>query len=360
MRREQPDRVPIHVRGVPAWNEEWIASRDRSYRPLIRAVAACCDMVAGWRFDSGLFLSSMGEIPIDDEIQNAGDWSFHKKTVHAPGGPLTFITQVSHFDYPSLTKKFWIENDEDLRRFLSIPYVPPKPDVGSFFRFDKKIGDRAIVMVGFLDPIGYVHDLLGSERLAIWSVERREVIAYLVDLFTMRLYNLIHYLIDNGVKGVYGLIGEEYAGPPLMSPQDFHEFVTEPERRLVNLIHTHGCLVHIHCHGPMQMVIEEFVKIGADCLHPIEDPPLGDMPLAEAKKRIGKEVCLEGNIQIGDIYACQPWEIKNKVKRAIDEAAEGGGFILCPTASPYTKKLPSKVVKNYLTMIETGLEYGKY
>ena len=38
MRREQPDRVPIHVRGVPAWNPKWVDSRHESYTPLIQAV----------------------------------------------------------------------------------------------------------------------------------------------------------------------------------------------------------------------------------------------------------------------------------------------------------------------------------
>ena len=46
MRREHPDRVPIHVRGVWTWDEGWVASRDASYTPLIAAVKEHCDQVA--------------------------------------------------------------------------------------------------------------------------------------------------------------------------------------------------------------------------------------------------------------------------------------------------------------------------
>ena len=43
-----------------------------------------------------------------------------------------------------------------------------------------------------------------------------------------------------------------------------------------------------------------------------------------------------------------------------DEAAAGGGFVLCPTASPFTPVLPERAVRNYLAMIETAEECGAY
>ena len=359
MRREQPDRVPIHVRGVPAWNQKWVDSRHESYTPLIQAVKEKCDMVASWGVSCGRFITN-AEPPAEPGIIDLPEWRLHETTLHTPKGPLRSVTQVSKRGHPSLIQEFWVKTEEDLKRFLSIPYLPPEPDARSFFEFDQRIGESAIVMTGLLDPIGYVHDLIGSELLAIWSIENRKVIAQLVNLFTERLYNFVQHLLESGVNSVYGILGEEYAGPPLMSPADFRAFVTVPERQLVQLIHRYGCLVHIHCHGPMDAILEEFVEIGADCLHPIEAPPMGDMPLAEAKRRIGKQVCLEGNIQVGDLYSRRPKEIRAIVKMAIEDAAAGGGFILCPSASPYTPQLEPLVVENYLAMIEAGREYGRY
>ena len=49
---------------------------------------------------------------------------------------------------------------------------------------------------------------------------------------------------------------------------------------------------------------EKIVEMGTDCLHPMEAPAWGDMPLAEAKRRIGCDICIEGNIQMGDVYTC--------------------------------------------------------
>jgi hypothetical protein len=360
IRRGQPDRVPIHVRGVPVWNQGWVNSRHWSYRPLIEAVHDQCDWVAGWGPATRFFLSAA---PVQSRTQTVGldeRWSLQTTAVETPRGQLTSSYQISNIGMPGLRHKFWVECEEDLERFLSLPYEPLNPDVSGFFALDKAIGDRGIVIVGFSDPIAYVHDLLGSELLALWSVERSEHVRGLVGLFAERLRNLLEHLLSCGVKGLYGFSGAEYAGPPLLSPRDFRVYVTEPETELFQLIHENGSWVHVHCHGPLDAILEDFAVMGADCLHPIEAPPMGDMPLSEAKKRIGKDVCLEGNIQIGDLYAEDTTRVQEYVAQAIADGAEGGGFILCPSASPHTPELSPRTVANYLAMINVGLAQGRY
>jgi uroporphyrinogen-III decarboxylase len=148
--------------------------------------------------------------------------------------------------------------------------------------------------------------------------------------------------------------GEEYVTPPLHSAKDFRAFVVEPEKEIARRLHDHGGLLHIHCHGPLKHVLEDFVELGVNCLHPIEAPPLGDVPLADAKRRIGDHICLEGNIQIGDLYAGKAQEIIAQVKHNI-EVSGGRGYILCPTASPHTPVLSDLTVRNYLAMIEAAI-----
>ena len=87
---------------------------------------------------------------------------------------------------------------------------------------------------------------------------------------------------------------------------------------------------------------------------------MGDVTLDDAKRRIGNDMCLEGNVQIGDLYAGTEDEMRDAVKTAIDQAADGGGFVLAPTASPFTPKLEDHTVRNYVALIETALEYGRY
>lgn len=359
MRCGTPDRVPIQVRGVPVWNETWVRSRHESYRPLIEAVRQHGDWVASWSPPTGRFLSD-APLELSTTTREVDDrWVLFETTLQTPQGPLVASYQSSRLGMPGLERSFFVKTEEDVERFFSLPYVPPKPSVEEYFRLEERLGERGLVLVSLLSPIGHVHDLLGSELLALWSAERREVVRHLVEVFTERLRTVIEHLLDQGVGGVYGFLGEEYATPPLHSPRDFHEFVTEPEKELFALIHARGGLVHVHCHGPLNAVLEEFVVMGANCLHPVEAPPLGDVPLREAKRRIGVSVCLEGNVQIGDLYAMEPETFRKSVEETVLVGKEDGGFILCPTASPHTPTLSSLAVQNYLTMIETGVRLGR-
>jgi len=95
-------------------------------------------------------------------------------------------------------------------------------------------------------------------------------------------------------------------------------------------------------------------------LHPLEPPLMGDVDLADAKRRVGGELCLEGNIQIGELYAAPTDQVVTLVEDAIAAGKPGGGFILCPTASPHTPTLSHLTVNNYLAMIKTAARLRDY
>jgi len=48
------------------------------------------------------------------------------------------------------------------------------------------------------------------------------------------------------------------------------------------------------------------------------------------------------------------------VTEAMRAGKPGGGFILCPSASPYTETLSHQTVANYLAMIETAVRMREY
>lgn len=342
-----------------SWDETWVASRDPSYAPVIDVVAEYGDYVDGWGPSHGYFLS-MAPVEASSERVEHADWTETITTIHAPDGDLQTRSLSSKRGLPGMQMEFPVKTLEDVQTFLSIPYVPlGDVDPDPYRAKDREMGERGLALTYFgQDPIGNVHDLMGSELLAIWSIEERDTILMLIDVFLQRLLDRIDALIAAGIGPIYSTLGQEYATPPLHSARDFRRFCVEPERQILQRLHDAGMLLHVHSHGPLDAVLEDFRDI-ADILHPIEAPPLGNVELADAKRRIGDEVCLEGNIQIGDIYATPTTKLVEMVKRAIDDAAEGGGFILCPTASPHTTVLTDLTVRNYVAMVETAAEYGR-
>ena len=101
-------------------------------------------------------------------------------------------------------------------------------------------------------------------------------------------------------------------------------------------------------------MLDGFLALGVNCLHPVEAPPTGDTPLAEAKARLRGRLCIEGNIQYDHLCRRPTREFVRLVQGVIETAAPGGGFILSVTASPYHTVLPEQAAQNYVALLETG------
>lgn len=361
MRGRQADRAPMRVWGVHAWDPAWVSSRHASYGPVIEAVRAHGDVVVdGGVGGGGFLLSAASAALMETRVMPADDWRIRETVAHTPKGDIISRHWQSTQGYMPLTREFYVKDEADLERALSIPYVPCAPDPSHYLRLREELGERALVMAGFLAPVSYLHELMGSERMAIWWATDRHLLLDALAVFSERTLEWLSRLLDAGVGPVLGSGGEEYSAPRAFSPEAFHQLVTLPGRRIGELIHSRGLIWHIHCHGSVSAILEDFVEMGCDVLHPLEPPPMGDVVLAEAKRRVGSDICIEGNIQIGDIYCAPTQALVEQVKDTLRDGAPGGGFILCPTASPYTEALPDQAVRNYLALIETGLEYGQY
>jgi hypothetical protein len=364
LRCEQPDKVPIVVRGVDPLHD--VAglppSSHVSFKPLIQAVAEKTEWAYRWHPSQENLLSNSPKATIGTKVRPSDQEGFEEKvtTFDTPLGPLQEIEYVSLENKPGMTKKYAIESPEDIERFFSIPYQFAKPDSSQFFALAKRMGENGVVMASIgTDPIGHLLKWIGLENLAIWSVTDRGTIIRLLDEFYRRCELLAKALLEENVGPVFSTLGMEEVTPPWFSKRDFSEFVTQYDERLWAPIRKRGCLVHVHCHGSLKKVIDDFVRMGASCLHPVEAPPMGDLELREAKHMLNGRICIEGNVQLDDIYSQNDEFIHESVRKAISDGAPGGGFVLCPTASPIPPVLPDKVLHNYLAFIESGLKYGK-
>jgi len=99
--------------------------------------------------------------------------------------------------------------------------------------------------------------------------------------------------------------------------------------------------------------------MGIDAIDPLEPPPDGDVELKDARKILGNEVVLIGNIEERLFEIGSKDDIERQVKKAINEGASEGGFILCPTAMPLTTPLRKEIKENIIHYIDCGLKYGR-
>ncbi|NPV08670.1 MAG: hypothetical protein HPY83_12025 [Anaerolineae bacterium] len=354
--QSQPvDRVPIRVWGAEPWTKVW----HPSFRPILDAALEHTDLCAGWGPYLNLFWS---DVPVPMQVKDRP--SRHEgfvdrvTTYETPRGSITQVEAVSTQHKPGRVLKFFVQSEEDALAWLSVPYVPSRPDLSPFFEKRDQLGERGLMMAYIGEPMYHIYTLMGSELMAFWSIEKRDLLREMINAAERRLTDLVFYMLEQGVGPVFGYVGPELCIPPLMTPRDFYEFVVQVDKKFTLPIRQAGKLLWVHCHGGMGPVIEGFLEMGVNCLNPIEPPPNGDITLAEARQRVGDRMCLEGNIEADDMFRSSPERIRELVRTAIEEA-RGGGFILCPTSGfmEWPTASPTQV-NNYLEFIKAGLEFG--
>jgi len=142
------------------------------------------------------------------------------------------------------------------------------------------------------------------------------------------------------------------------TPQMFRELALPGLKRATKLAFDLGIPTHVHSCGPET----ELVKIAAEetkltIIDPLEIAPMGDCNLAELKKLYGNKIVLKGNLHTTKVMLHGSAEdVVEASQKAIDDAAEGGGFILS-TGDQCGRDTPDE---NILAMIEAVNKYGHY
>jgi uroporphyrinogen-III decarboxylase len=142
------------------------------------------------------------------------------------------------------------------------------------------------------------------------------------------------------------------------SPTIFRKFELPFIQEATKICKENGIISHYHvCGRSLELVEIVAEESDLDAIEPLEEPPGGNVDLKEIKKRFGKRLGLKGNINTTDfLMNATPEQVEDKCKRAIDDAATGGGFILS-TGDQVGRDTPDE---NLFKMIEVAKTYGKY
>jgi hypothetical protein len=250
-----------------------------------------------------------------------------------------------------------VQEISDLEKILNLPYEPPLPDLTRFFREKEELGDKGLMMVDIGDPLGVLYHLCDMEQFCVWSLQEREKLIHFLDVIYERVLDMYRYLLENNVGPIYFIVGAEFAGPPIVSPAYFNELCARYVKGIVDIIRSYGMWSIVHYHGNLKKILEGVKYINPDGLHTIEAPPVGDCTILEAREILGNMILI-GNIQYDDLASLEEWEIREMVRKVLEEG-KTGRFILSPTAGPYQSCITDRMQKNYIAFIGAGLEFGK-
>ena len=302
----------------------------------------------------GFLYSGVSDHTVEKVVRN-DDQIELTTNIYTPRGPLRMGTRRNPEAYTVWTTEYLLKNEEDVDRLLSMPYEKVPACMDGFDTLKSSLGDRGIVMIDLCDPIGMVIYSMKFEEYIYLSTVNRSKFRKLLDFFDERLHDFLDSVLEQNGGPLFRIIGPEACTPPYMHPESFRKFVVEYDRPLIEKIHKAGCFARIHCHGKIAKVADMILEMEPDALDPVEDTPGGDISLKDAKKILGQEICLMGNIQESLFELHTPEEVKQEVLKVLEIGGKNGRFVLMPTATPITVPLPARVEENLFVFAETGI-----
>jgi uroporphyrinogen decarboxylase len=194
----------------------------------------------------------------------------------------------------------------------------------------------------------------GIDKLIIDIYRRPDFAKKLIEKVFRYQIQMVKRLIDAGVDIV--VEGDDLADikGPMFSPKILREFFFPYIKKFIDECHSHGIPVMKHSDGNLYPILDQLIDLGIDGLHPIE-PSV--MDLGKVKQLYGDRIFLRGNVDCVHILPYGSDEdVRRDVRRCIDAAAKGGGFILSDSNS-----LHSNVkTENIKIMVDETRKYGKY
>lgn len=144
----------------------------------------------------------------------------------------------------------------------------------------------------------------------------------------------------------------------LQTPDIFKDLILPILKETTKLAKEIGIPTHIHSCGPEKMLVKMAVEeTDLTAIDPLEVPPMGDCSLKELKRLYGDKIILKGNLHTTEVMLHgTKQQVIDACKRAIDDAAAGGGFILS-TGDQCGRDTPEE---NIFAMVETARTYGRY
>ena len=145
----------------------------------------------------------------------------------------------------------------------------------------------------------------------------------------------------------------------MISPDMYRELIKPLHRRVFAFIKRKAPHANILMHscGAIRELIPDFIEVGVESLNPVQVSAVG-MDTRALKQDFGHALTFwGGGIDTqGTLPHGTPAEVRDEVRRRIEDLADGGGFVFSAVHSIQADVPP----ENILAMWETLREYGTY
>lgn len=357
LRGEDLGGVPASFYELNPYEPESWYCQHPSYAGLVEFARERADTFGMTGVGAGIFLQDDALLDHEQREERVGRSTFTTRVLHTPKGDLVARRRSDDGVLTSWALEYFLKTEEDVERFLSLPYQPPELDFSPYEDVEQRLGENGVPVVGVADAMNHVMQLAGFTQVALWCRSKPELVVRLVELMSERTVEVVAEITRRVARTAFRITGPEYAAPPLMSAEWFRKVVLPHDRRVVEIIREsdRSNLAILHCHGRLDAVLESILEIGPHVLEPLEPPPLGDLAMEELRRRAG-DLVLMGYMQFRELEFDTEEETERKVRSAIEEGYRNGRLLFIPTAFPIVTPVPSRTERNLIRFVTTAKE----
>lgn len=142
---------------------------------------------------------------------------------------------------------------------------------------------------------------------------------------------------------------------PFFSPAQFEEFIVPYLKEVIGSYREMGYYTIKHTDGNVMPILKQIADCRPDAIHSLD--PQGGVNLREARKIVGDNIALVGNVNCGLLQTGTEEECEHDVMRALQEGmADGKGYIFSTSNCVYT----GLALERYEKMWKIWRQYGIY
>ena len=300
---------------------------------------------------------------VEGSMQERMDGEFRvvRRGFQTPEGTLTDETRFPPagdllygvFPNPVRTE-YLVKDRSDLRRLRCLISDPGRTVPQDFFAIERQIGENGLVILQLYSSLchraGDAYPLIG---LMMLYYDDRAFFDELLDIFRQVMMEELGAALRAGVRHFFAMwyYNSLSAG---WSPAIWQEVFAPELRALADGIHAADGTLNFYDDGKVMPILDVLADCGIDVLQTICPPPVADVDLAEAKRRIGGRVCLMGHTDLINVIQRGTPELIERVVREAIETAGPTGFIL-GTSDSIRDGTPIENVRAYF---DAARKYG--
>ena len=371
MRLERPDRVPLMCQPALGFVLRQLPELDPIdvWHNHGGAMArGFCEISRRFGFD-GVLLPAVGAAPLDERTVLRIDRTHPEgPVVHFKNGDSCLYCRN---DLPRYTHAVPPERElgdlDPAAVAAQLSYHPPSTRLRMALARDPagRVADlvQARALVGpdvsvhgsLYSPEDYLIDLLGADGAMIALLTEPETCRALLAKFAHAVAGHAREQIAAGVDALN--VSAPWVGQNFISPELHRDLIAPAQAVLVAAARAGGVPSYCHTCGAIGDRLEAIIDTGFDGVECLDPPPLGNVELADAVRRIGDRAFIKGNIDpVHVLLQGTPAQIRADVLARLEVGMTARGFILS-TACAIAPDTPAAHVALLRELVD---QYGVY